>query len=153
MSFILDWQHSHNGIQLPSYEPSFRIARTHTRTEKMESYVDEILSFFDRVSHIHYVDGHRFPTNPRVIETCFNYLASFQETEKTTNQNEKILFIHTTPRQIADRNRKWIHAEYSLFLSHIKQTNLKFKLDPQFEKEPISLENHFKILRTFILEY
>jgi hypothetical protein len=72
------------------------------------------LKFCEKIQDIHWVDGHRFPTNPQVIEVAFKFL-----------WREKVkIFLHSTPRQLEDNNRKWIREEYERFVAELQKIDL-----------------------------
>jgi len=156
---IYDWEAPNLPHKLPSHEPSRRIARTRTIPMFVTEHRIQILNFFQNVESMHWLDGHRFPTEPQVIQTAVNFLSQEEYDVGQENQPANSLkklstqtFIHTTPRQVRDKNRKWIAGEYNIFLQELKNTNLtpnKLHILQYYENEPSSLENHFKILTSF----
>jgi len=141
---ICDWQDPLSPVPLPSWEPALRIAHTRTPTTNLLEHKDEIISFMDRIESIHWVDGHRFPTNPDVIEPFAQY----------TNRNglkkqKTMLFLHGSPRQLQDTKRKWIAKENNIFVSNLKKFNALHSEKLYFETQPKHLIYHFKVLTVF----
>jgi hypothetical protein len=176
--YIYDWQDPENRhhIYLPSWEPSLRIERTKTPSDILYQNKSSILSFIQRLESIHYLDGHRFPTNPIVIDHLVSLLQHSSDRNlsqskdvphfstdklkcediKTNGQNilpHVKLFIHCTPRQIKDPKRPWIGQEYSVFKEELKKRGVVFFNKIYFGNERRSLENHFKILTVFEINF
>ncbi|PRP80003.1 hypothetical protein PROFUN_12290 [Planoprotostelium fungivorum] len=140
--YILDWQAEDIDSLLPTWEESSRITRQQTPQGRavMWSSVNLIRDFFDRVRDIHYVDGHRFPTNPSVTTHSLQHLK-----EKRIN-----LWLHATPRQLKSE-REWIRKEFEIFLREcallLDEKNLFHRL--YYEDEAPTMEQHFQVLWSF----
>ena len=100
---------------------------------------DEILKFCGKITEMHWIDGHRFPTNLQVIESAGKF---FQD-------NKCEIFIHATPRQLEDVHRKWIREEHDQFVTALKNQSYAPIEKKYFWNEPKSLLNHFKIIKEF----
>ena len=59
------------------------------------------------------------------------------------------IHIHVTPYQVHDPLRPWIGKHYRQFCKLLHNTKTSFTKEVHFEREPGSLENHFKILEAF----
>jgi hypothetical protein len=184
--YIYDWQDPENRhqIYLPPWEPSLRIERSKTSSNILYQNKSSILNFIQRIESIHYIDGHRFPTNPIVIDQFVSLLLPHTPNPQQQQQQQQLqskekkdfdsidmnntrsiqtngqsvfphlkLFIHCTPRQIKDPKRQWIAQEYSIFKEELKKRNIPFFNKIYFDNEPRSLDNHFKILTVFEINF
>src|SRR5690348_15516463 len=88
--FVYDWELDKKDWALPSYEPSQRIGRTKILSIAVEENSTEIFELFEKVESVHWIDGHRFPTNHCVIAAISDYFS----------KEKKKFFIHATPRQV-----------------------------------------------------
>jgi len=143
-NYILDWDSDRDReFELPPYESSERISRTKTIPIElgMEENINKIINFFYKVESIHWIDGHRFPTESKVIME----ISTFMEKLGTW------IFIHGTPRQLQDGRRKWIKEEHSKFVQMLQDSPMKsnFRVYNYLEEEHSSFENHFKVLKLF----
>eukprot|EP01121_Diplochlamys_sp_Union-15-3_P008212 TRINITY_DN2165_c0_g1_i4.p1 TRINITY_DN2165_c0_g1~~TRINITY_DN2165_c0_g1_i4.p1 ORF type:complete len:299 (+),score=34.40 TRINITY_DN2165_c0_g1_i4:48-944(+) len=143
-SIIEDWQDPNYKVSLPHWEPSLRIKRTCTSSSCLVKDEVNIIKFLDKVEAIHWIDGHRFPTNPIVLEPFAKW------TNRSTN-NTKV-FLHTSPRQIKDHRRKWIREEYEKFVECLKENKALLVEKHYFGDQPGSFESHFKVLEDFVTE-
>jgi len=143
---VLDWEPDRKTYKLPNYEPSRRIARTNTPASIAMDHKDVILQFMSRVTAIHWVDGHRFPTDQQVIRAASSFLFKEDESKHKTK-----IYVHYTPRQVQDSRRKWIKIEQDLFVETLKTIREAVLVTKSyFEDEPPSLEFHFKCLDSFV---
>jgi hypothetical protein len=175
--YIYDWQDPDNRhhIVLPYWETSLRITQSKTSSTLLFQNKSAVFDLIQRVEAIHYIDGHRFPTNPIVIEHFTSLLKTSSDQKQTQKPNETKtshsshfketngkseernaqshphthLFIHCTPRQIKDSKRQWIAQEHSVFKEELLKRNVSFFDKIYFDNEQPSLENHFKILKVF----
>lgn len=67
----------------------------------------------------------------------------------TAVPQEVCFHVHTTPYQTNDKFRPWIGEEHATFVDHLKNNSRKHVERIHFEDEEPSLENHFKLLRSF----
>lgn len=145
---LLDWEAEYMASLLPNYEPSQRIGRTKTPAKVLLPHEETVFSFVDKVSTIHWVDCHRYPTNPEVVRLISDYL-----TQRADHQHRRTrstsLFIHLTPRQYSDRRRKWIQRENDDFVALLKENHVPFFLEHYLQDHPKTLQTHFELLKIF----
>jgi hypothetical protein len=150
-SYLIDWE-APNPLPKPS-ESHLMISAACVGVDELLQEQDEIISFFNRVREIHYVDGHRFPTEPIVGMGIAKYLQSRNQIGEANSALQTLpchLYLHVTPRQIADPNREWIQREFRTFERHLTHTlGPNFKAHFYFEKEKKCLTNHFKSIFHF----
>jgi len=144
---IFDWETPSMGKLLPLWEPSQRIARTKSSAAISLKNMNYIFSFFNRVETIHWVDCHRFPTNPSVLFWVKQYFLSV----RSSLPSSSFMFaIHGTPRQLNDNTRKFIATEHASFVNLLKTNNFqKFYVKTYLEDQPKTLETHFQLLNQF----
>ncbi|KAH3759226.1 hypothetical protein Pelo_8954 [Pelomyxa schiedti] len=144
---VLDWEveNKQGRWSLPTWEPSMRISRTASRNSFLLAHKSDVIDFFSHVEQLHWVDCHRFPTNPVVVSAI---TTSFPSLIKPLG-----VFLHSTPRQMKDRSRKWIAAEHNEFVAQVQThndpANLKLHVKEYLSNEPPSMENHFAVLKLF----
>ena len=162
---MLDWEEP-SFVALPSYEPQQRIGRTNTPRSHLTRYSKDILLLFDRISYIHILDGHRFPTQAQITQKVAQWLF-----DRAFTAFPAFILVHATPRQICDRRRTFIMIEHQHFLQTFEQffqalvsnrssTNLPSAFFSslfshfeyfQNEKASSSLHSHFDIHLVFSL--
>eukprot|EP01124_Arcella_intermedia_P018867 TRINITY_DN25994_c0_g1_i1.p1 TRINITY_DN25994_c0_g1~~TRINITY_DN25994_c0_g1_i1.p1 ORF type:complete len:302 (+),score=67.24 TRINITY_DN25994_c0_g1_i1:73-978(+) len=141
LDYFVDWQGDKEGsplIKYPSWEHNLDIYRSHTPTAPFYSKRANLLGFISKVSEIHYLDGHRFPTNAEVCKGLSDLTSKGLQ-----------LFIHASPRQIESESQTWVPIEYSLFLQHLNSNHSHFNNIIYFKDLPKSLQNHFLVLKSF----
>jgi len=151
--YIVDWEDESMSNKLPSYEPSQLISRTKTTTDFIKKNEKEIFEFVKQIHGMHYLDGHRFPTNVLVIENFVKAIAKIKNyKEKETLKIE----LSGTPRQIRDTKREFIRFEFETYIKWLRYYNEKEKnvleiVDKlYFEDQKASFRLHFDVLKTAI---
>lgn len=145
---LLDWEAEYMASLLPNYEPSQRIGRTKTLAKVLLPHEETVFSFVDKVSTIHWVDCHRYPTNPEVVRLISDYLTR-REDQQHRRTRSTSLFLHLTPRQYCDRRRKWIQRENDDFVALLKENHVPFFLQHYLQDHPKTLQTHFELLKIF----
>jgi len=139
--YVLDWQGNQNGIpivRLPQWEPNLLVNKSQTPSKRLLEHKDQINEFMDKITAVHYIDGHRFPTESNVCKI----IAELTQT--------KSLYIHATPRQLDDELRQWIRDEYQIFINSLGTS--KYFCKKYFPNEPRSLKWHFQTLDEFTVD-
>jgi len=143
LATVLDWEAEDKGgaWSLPPYEPSLRITREGASAARVAEHAADIRALLDRLVAVHWVDAHRFPTNPAVVAAFARELGA----------RGASIALHGTPRQLQDRSRRWIAAEHDRFLALLQQQHgcVKFSDTRLFWDKPPSLEAHFAALDAF----
>ena len=166
---------------LPSYEPSQRISRMRSPATALfegQSFQD-ITQFLHNVHEMHWIDSHRFPTNPQVVEPWCSYMEkryfeakerenlAIEHEEKGNDKEEEEdvnevstpplkLYLHGTPRQLNDTRRTFIAKEHAEFVSQVTQyhdgiltTNSLLTVKNYYEGKKGTMQLHFQVLRDF----
>lgn len=145
-SVVLDWGaadiHHNPAVPIPPGQPD--VLKTYK--SKAESMIlmqnkDQIIAFFDRIQEVHYLDGHRYPTNLPVCQKLSNHIRS----------SRMKLCLHLTPRQKFSREEPWGHQELAVFERLLQTQQTKFYSKLYFAGEPLTLQTHFKILKGFVV--
>jgi len=137
--YVLDWQGSKNDVplvSLPTWEPNLSILTSKTSSAEIFSQKDKTLNFMNRVKAIHYIDGHRFPTNRAVCLAL----------SKFTEKNNVRVNVHTSPRQVKSTSQPWIPMEFDIFVRYLEENSAKFTHKMYFEDKPKKIEWHFRVL-------
>jgi hypothetical protein len=139
--FVLDWDsdNTDQSLEIPDYEPRFHIRAAQAPALEMlgGSAGSVCCGFWLAVSAVHWIDAHRFCTNPEVI---FSAAASVLAPVE--------LFVHTTPRQM---ERPWIKVQLDVFLGHLSAAGLSAAVNAHLTSEDPSLWIHFRVLEELFL--
>eukprot|EP01104_Vermistella_antarctica_P011446 TRINITY_DN319_c0_g2_i1.p1 TRINITY_DN319_c0_g2~~TRINITY_DN319_c0_g2_i1.p1 ORF type:complete len:394 (+),score=24.78 TRINITY_DN319_c0_g2_i1:153-1334(+) len=173
---ILDWEDPSMAPMLPPHHPPQRIARARVPVGCLDKQSAALVDFISRVTRIHFLDAFRFPTSPAVVRG-FLLACSRSPIEAGINSkslyeqgfigNTDSLFIHSTPRQLADRRRRWIKVEHDAFVDLLQETRGNAGEDGNegdattiptricdikyFEDEKPSMDMHFRIIDHFLV--
>lgn len=143
-TIVLDWQADDNGkpiFPMPSHTPDIlRTKYAAVSSKNIQTHKADITTFFSRIKEIHYLDGHRFPTQPTVCQHFAQWI----------RQSGLKLFIHLTPRQKYSQQEPWGSQELAAFEKHLLTQQTKYYSKSYLESEPQNLKTHFKILNAFI---
>lgn len=149
--YMLDWELP-GSTTLPITEYHQEIFTSRTDIRPLLPRLPEILEFFSHIREIHYIDGHRFPTEPAICAEFAKYVLNRND---KADANPLRVFLHGTPRQINDSSRGWISNEFAIFernlLSFSGSENFPkyFSFRKYFWKDRKSLAKHFETILVF----
>jgi hypothetical protein len=154
--YMLDWELPGN-FTIPETEYHQEIFTSRADMRPLLPSLPSILDFFSRIREIHYVDGHRFPTEPSICSEFAKYvLLRNEKNEVELSSNHSLhVYLHGSPRQINDSSREWISQEFSTFERNLQtfcgqeKFTLYFSFRKYFWKERKSLAKHFETILCF----
>ncbi|KAH3744250.1 hypothetical protein Pelo_14365 [Pelomyxa schiedti] len=148
--YILDWEvEDKRGLwEVPLCEDPLRIQSAHIPNTELLRHSTQVLSFFSRVSEIHWVDCHRYPTNPSVVDIFVGFL-------QRPRQHTVSLFVHTSPYMTKSETDPYIPVEHETFRAllqhHFPHSNATLTIRQYLQEEDCTLNTHFQTLQLFLM--
>jgi hypothetical protein len=136
---IVDWQsHTAKGTAVIDVgaEPNLVFYNAKKDSDILHANSAQLNEFISRITEIHYLDGHRYPSHPIVCK-------SVAELSKGVP-----IVIHLTPRQ-RNSTEKFIGLELAAFHNTVDQCGGFIREKDYLRGAPADLDTHFKILREF----
>jgi hypothetical protein len=121
---LLDWESDQVSAHI-QFEPAMRITRScasRSCVTELLMHRTSIFAFFHNVFEVHWLDCHRFPTEPNVVRALALYTVErFNNYQLNQAATWPLSYrLHTTPRQLRDRRCPWIALEHDYFVAFLK---------------------------------